>query len=138
VAEYYYKTTSTSSDANGGTQMSTTTHHMTVVVAGLTGGHLPVELRGRAFGKLGLAMAPGQPTGVAEFDRRYKVHADSRAPLSTQVIEATVSRGLPAWQVRGGQLIIPWPGRLQSDSLDSRVGDAVALAALLDSSSTGA
>jgi hypothetical protein len=55
-----------------------------------------------------------------------------------QVIQATLNRGLPAWQVRGDQLIIPWSGRIRVDYLDNRIGHSVALAALLDSADTPA
>ena len=147
VADYYYSTTSTSSDSGGGSRTSTTTHHLTVVVVGLTSGHPSVELRARVLGKLGTGVAravglsPKNLTGVEGFDRRYRIHADSQAAatlLSPPVIQATLDRGLPSWQVRGDQLIIPWSGGIRLDSLDARIGHAVALAALLDSPRTRA
>jgi hypothetical protein len=142
VADYHYSTASTDSDPQGGSRTTTTSRSLTVVVVGLTSGHPSVELRARVFGKLGIgaAKATGLPpknlTGVGKFDRRYRIHAHSGAAatlVTPQVIQATLDRGLPAWQVRGDQLIIPWPGGIRADYLDNRIGHAVALAALLDS-----
>jgi hypothetical protein len=146
VADYYYATASTNSDAYAGSRTTTTSHGLTVVVVGLTAGHPPVELRERVFGKFGAAVAKaaGPPaknlTGVEEFDRRYRVHAQSEATalLTPRVVRATLNGSLPAWQVRGDQLIIPWPSRMRADDLDSRITRALALAAVLDSSDTRA
>jgi hypothetical protein len=141
VADYHYTTATTDSDPRGGSRTTTTSRSLTVVVVGLMSGHPSVELRARVPGKLGIgvAKAVGLPmknlTGVEEFDRRYRIHAHSEAAaalVSPQVIQATLSRDLPAWQVRGDQLIIPWPGRMKAEYLDNRVGCAIALAALLD------
>jgi len=142
VAAYYYSTASTDGDPQGGSRTTTTSHSLTVVVVGLTSGLPSVELRARAFGKLGIevAKAAGLPpknlTGVPKFDRRYRIHAHSEAAaavVTRAVIAVTLDRGLPAWQVRGDQLIVPWPGGFRVDRLDDRIGDAVALAALFDS-----
>jgi hypothetical protein len=46
----------------------------------------------------------------------------SAALVTPQVIQATLNRGLPAWQVRGDQLIIPWPGGIRVDYLDNHIG----------------
>jgi hypothetical protein len=142
VADYYYSTASTDTDPQAGSRTSTISRGLTVVVVGLTTGHRPVELRARVLGKLGAAVAnavglpPDNLTGVEEFDRRYRVHAqpEAAALVTPQVIQATLNGGLPAWQIRGDRLIIPWPGKMRVDYLDGRIGHALALAAILDSS----
>jgi hypothetical protein len=142
VADYYYSTARTDSDPQGGSRTTATSHGLTVVVVVLAAPYPPVELWARVLGKFGAAVAKamGPPakdlTGVEEFDRRYRVHAQSgtTALVTPQVVRATLNGGLPAWQVRGDQLIVPWPGSMRADDLDSRIGRALALAAILDRS----
>jgi hypothetical protein len=147
VAGYYYKTSSTHRDPGGGSRTTTTTHRLTVVVVNLARGYPSVELKPRVLGKLGIGVAkavglpPKNLTGIGDFDRRYRIHAPSEtgaALVTPPVIQATLIYGLPPWQVRGDQLIIPWSGKISIDYLDRRIGHAIVLAALMDSPATPA
>lgn len=148
VADYFYKTITvqvgpapgTQGSAQG-TQMSRTrstkVQDLAVVVVGLTRSHPVVELRPRIFGGLGIGVAkavgrqPKNLTGAEKFDHHYHVHAGA-AMLTPDVIKATLDARLPAWQVQGEDLIIPWTGQHSAGNLDQRIDQAIALANLLD------
>jgi hypothetical protein len=137
VADYWYETESTDSDGS----TSTSRHHLTVVVVYLAGRYPDLVLRPRMLGKLGLniSKAVGRSqanlTGILEFDKSYRIAPGSDGAtgvLNPPLIQVTLEQNLPAWQLRGNLLVIPWKGSVRVSDLDSRLGQAVTLADVID------
>jgi hypothetical protein len=134
LADYWYQVRS------NGRSKATRTCHLTVVVVHLAASYPAVVLHARTLGSVSLGIAravglsPANLTGVPEFDSRFRVEAgpDGGSGLVTeQVIRATLQAGLPPWQLRGRDLIIPWPGSPNMPDLDRKLGQAAALAGQL-------
>jgi hypothetical protein len=152
MARYYYQSTImdlTDSVVGIGKQY-TITSFLCVIVVRLAASHPTVALERRSL--LGWYFAlprakwlypagPASPTGVREFDRRYKVYGparDGKPPVTPHVIGAYLASDLPAWQVSGEHLVIRMPAltRARASDLDRKVDQALTIARLLDSPAT--
>ena len=72
----------------------------------------------------------GLPVTAADYWKL--VPAGGSDGLTPAVIQASVDGDLPAGQVQGAELIVPWSGVNRADDLDQRVGQALALATALE------
>jgi hypothetical protein len=158
VAHYWYRKTETARD--GGTSLHTA--NVPVIVVRLATRYPAVALQIRRPSRLFPVVFPVVPwaaglpasvTGVAEFDRRYRIiHTATpggSALVTPQVIsaylassgpreglKARLADGLPPWQLSGDLLIVaPLWEWIRVGRLDQMIDNALTVASLLDSPS---
>ncbi|WP_433389719.1 hypothetical protein [Micromonospora sp. KLBMP9576] len=123
VAEYAYTETHTSTGADGNQTTHSQTHTYVVSFVWLRRS-LPALAVGprRAFSRLGRALfgSDAYATGNPEFDRQWKVGAATpgqQALVGPALVAAHLAAAVPAWSVRGSELITYRPGRLDDPAL---------------------
>ncbi|WP_141721653.1 hypothetical protein [Micromonospora citrea] len=139
VAEYEHTETHTSTDANGNQTTNSQTHVYVVCSVWLRWQFpaLTVAPRG-VFSKLGRALFGSDvyATGHEEFDRRWRVGAAApgqQALVGPALVAAHLAGAVPAWSVRGAELITYRAGRLEDPALvPSLLAPLVTVAGLLE------
>ncbi|MEH1100408.1 hypothetical protein [Micromonospora sp. CPCC 205561] len=139
VAEYAYTETHTSTGADGNTTTSSQTHSYVVTLVWLRRPfpELAVAPR-RAFSRLGRALFgdDGYATGNAEFDRQWRVGAavpGQQTLVGPTLVAAHLAGAVPAWSVRGAELVSWRFGRLHDPALvQSLLTSLITVADLLE------
>ncbi|MFG3703671.1 hypothetical protein ACGF7U_02900 [Micromonospora sp. NPDC047670] len=123
VAEYAYTETHTSTGADGNQTTSSQTHTYVVCSVWLRRQFPPLAVAPRhLFSKLGRALfgSDTYATGYEEFDRQWRVGAAApgqQALVGPTLIGAHLAGAVPAWSVRGAELITYRRGRLEDPAL---------------------
>ncbi|WP_141719411.1 hypothetical protein [Micromonospora peucetia] len=139
VAEYAYTETHTSTGADGNQTTSSQTHAYVVAFVWLRRPFPDLAVAPRhVFSKLGRALfgSDGYATGNAEFDRQWRVGAAApgqQALVGPTLLAAHLAGAVPAWSVRGPELITYRSGRLHDHtSVGSLVTPLITVADLLE------
>ncbi|MFG1776305.1 hypothetical protein ACGFIG_07735 [Micromonospora sp. NPDC049048] len=139
VAEYAYTETHSSTGSDGNPTTTSHTHTYVVCSVWLRREFPEVAVGPRhAISKLGRALfgSDTYATGHEEFDRQWRVGAAApgqQALLGPSLIAAHLAGTVPAWSVRGAELLTYRPGRLNDPALvPSLVNPLMTVADLLE------
>ncbi|MER7330384.1 MULTISPECIES: hypothetical protein [unclassified Micromonospora] len=139
VAEYAYTETHTSTGADGNQTTNSQTHTYVVCSVWLRRQFPALAVAPRhVFSKLGRALfgSDSYATGHEEFDRQWRVGAAApgqQALVGPTLIGAHLAGAVPAWSVRGTELITYRRGRLEDPALvPSLVTPLITVADLLE------
>lgn len=128
------------SATDGTTGRANITEYVTVFALRLPSGPWPdlsVQPRGlvmRLVGKVANLARAGFQFGYRDFDERFVMQSgDPAAPrvFTQQVLDAHLAGWYGAWSLRGGELIVEHPGRLEPENVPNGIGDVRHLASLL-------
>ncbi|MEH0970962.1 hypothetical protein V6U77_07450 [Micromonospora sp. CPCC 205546] len=139
VAEYAYTETQSSTGADGNQTTTSRTHTYVVCSVWLRRSFPALAVGPRhVFSKLGRALfgSDTYATGHEEFDRQWRVGAAApgqQALVGPTLIAAHLAGAVPAWSVRGPELITYRPGRLEEHApVPSLVTPLITVADLLE------
>lgn len=125
-------------DSIGGWEYYTETHHVMVVVVRLPTPCPEMRVEARGMGsRVARALGRRDPAALGHdaFDRAFRIRsadpATGRRLLTRRLIEAHLARRVPLWSVRGVDLVATWTGKVDPDTIPSRVDRLLTVAALL-------
>jgi hypothetical protein len=138
VGEYYYTETQSTSNADGTSGSSSTTHHFVVVAIWFNEQYPPIGVRPRGmFSKMGRALfGDEREVGHDQFDREFRVTtkdaAYARRMVGPGLVQAHLAKAVPAWDLRGNELMAYYTGRIgEPERIPAFIDPVLRVAALL-------